>query len=111
MITEEIIKVIFGSAKDQAGQLNDCAVQLRAAMNQMDNILGNLRREWQGEAADQFISKCGVLEERIKETASNLDQIANSVSKAAKAYYDAEMHSLEIARTRDAASGGGGHGF
>ena len=119
MSTEATIRITFNNANAQANQLDSCAQQLRGARNQMDGILESLRREWQGEAANQYAAKCDVLEQKMNTAAGNLEQIANAIRQAAQAYYDAEMRALEIAREREAAaaaaasgvgSSGAGHG-
>ena len=94
------INITFGNAKRQAERLNDCSDQLQKIRQQIDALRGNLQRDWSGEAANAFLAKCDVLQEKINNTSTDISRIAGVIRSAANAYYSAEMKAIEIANTR-----------
>ena len=100
MSTLRTIQITFNNAKQQAQQLENCASDLRTASKRMETIMSDLRREWSGDAATQYLAKCSAMQERFLASAENLDKIAGAIRRAAQAYFDAEKHALEVIATQ-----------
>lgn len=56
----------------------------------------NLSHHWSGEAATAYLQKCQHLSDKMTRTIQALEESAEAVQTAARAYYDAEKRALEL---------------
>ena len=98
------ISITFLDARNQADNLDNCASDLKNVETQLTGVMEALQAGWSGDAASQYLAKCGTLQEKLGSTVTDLEQIARVIRKAAQAYYDAETRAIEIANTNS--SGG-----
>ena len=108
MAAKHSIQVNFQNARSQAKTLSECAEEISKLEKEMGTVITDLRSGWQGDAANTYLGKCEQMKDKLGKSASEISRLSAAVSKTAKAYYDAEMRALEIAKTRS--SGGGGSG-
>lgn len=93
------IQISFQEAIGQADSLSSCAGDLKNVQRQLDSIMGTLQSGWSGDAASQFMEKCTALQQKLGRASTDLDQISTSIRSIARAYYEAEMRALELAKT------------
>lgn len=99
--TESEIKFDFQQAQNQAKELEEIAAEMKTMANkELQEVLQNLSSNWTGEAAAEYLKKGGMIQERVRQNAKNLENTANTIRSTAKRIYDAEMMALAIAKAR-----------
>lgn len=101
MKTLSSISISFQQTTEQARSLSACADSLRAVQRQMDAIIGELQGNWGGDAADLYLNKCNQFSRKLNRTAGELDQVASSIKRTAKNYYEAEKRAIRLAQQRN----------
>lgn len=100
-MSEYTIQLNFERALRKADELEGVSDHMKhLAEQQMHDTLNELSHQWTGENAQQFISKGGILKEKMEETARELRNTAETIRAIAEEIYEAEMEALEIARER-----------
>lgn len=111
MKSESRIQMDFSRAYDDAKRLDDIARRLKQlSQSNLEESMQNLATSWKGENAVSFVRKEQQLQRDIKDTANNLNRIADDIRTVAKRVYEAEKQAYQIAMKRETASGGGGGG-
>lgn len=100
MKTLQSIMISFQETSRQAQRLEDCADNIRSIERQIDEIMADVRNNWSGEAAALYLDKCEQLKSKVSKTGRDLNQIANSIQRAAKQYRDAEETAIRLAAER-----------
>ena len=102
MASEHSIRMDFERAKAAAAKLDDVADSITQTMeHDYQELMGDVRCNWKGENADQFLVKSEVLQEKMSTVEKRLHETADTIRRIAKNTYDAEMRALEIARQRE----------
>lgn len=95
------LEIDFNKANRQAEQLEGIANELkRISNNNMESIINNISANWQCSSSSEFCNKGRVVKGNISDTATQLQNIANSIRRIAKRTYDAEKRIQEIANSR-----------
>ena len=101
MSSEVSIYFDFKRARDQAEALENLANQLKTLSDSnLENTMMGISRNWTGTNANAFLGKANSLQEKIKDTSKDLDNIATDIKRIAKRIYDAEMLAIQIANER-----------
>lgn len=66
-----------------AGKIRQLSDDLTNESNDLNNVINEVVYIWKGEAAKQFISKGGILEDDMKSTATKLDDLASNIESVA----------------------------
>ncbi|WP_432627719.1 WXG100 family type VII secretion target [Brotaphodocola sp.] len=97
-----VIRMDFRKANQQAKDLDALAKRLKILLDRnLNETLDHVSQNWKGENSDRYVKKGRVIREHMRETASEISQVSNSIQEIAKAVYDAEMRAWEIAHDRD----------
>ncbi|SFL17581.1 hypothetical protein SAMN05216390_1137 [Lachnospiraceae bacterium KH1T2] len=95
------ITMDFALAKAQASNLEELAEQLsKMATDKLDSTLIQIAKDWTGENSQKYLRKGSTLEDKVKNTATNLKNIAALVRTIATNLYNAEMEAYRIAHRR-----------
>lgn len=87
----------FAKAYRQADELEGISEQLRAiADSQLDSTLQGVSAAWKGENAVKYINKGSQLQGKIKGTAQNIQQSAETVRNIARRLQAAEEFAKSI---------------
>lgn len=100
MASMRTIQITFDDAMRQAKRLKSTAKDLRKSRSRMEGVMENLNRSWSGEAADSYLQKCRRLSQKMTNTIQALEESAEAVEAAARAYYTAEQRALELIAQR-----------
>ena len=102
MASKYEIEMDFKAALRQADKIDNIASKLsRTANSDYQNTLQGISSAWKGDNANIYINKSSVLVGRMSNTASRLNEAADTIRRIAKNIYDAEMRAWEIAQRRD----------
>ena len=102
-MTRHTIELNFRQASAQASRLEEQAEAVRAiAERQMPDMMQQLSANWTGEAADQYLAKCEQLRKKLLNNARQLEDTADTIRRAARRLYEAEMTALRLAEMRKA---------
>ena len=102
MASEHSIRMDYERAKAAAAKLDNIADGIQQMIeHDYIELLGDVRYNWKGENADQFMIKCETLQEKMKTVVNGLHETADTIRRIAKNTYEAEMRALEIARQRE----------
>ena len=94
------IQMNFDRARKQADDLDRAAAKLESlANNDLEGVLGGIRRNWKGENADAYAAKGGKVKTDMQNLAKDLRKTAAVVRSIARTTYDAERRAYEIATT------------
>ena len=90
----------FNKAMAQVNELR----QIASDMNRMKNsvlaeAISGVQAGWQGQTAQQFLSKCNNLKELIVKEVRNIETVADSLERTAKIIEAAEREAIRIATT------------
>lgn len=98
----DYIELNFRQAKQQAEQLESLAKSLEnLAKNDLDGTLRQLSSAWKGESASAYMRKGERLEEKIIQTAEDLQRTAQTIRSTAQRTYNAEIRARELAKQRE----------
>ena len=106
MATRRSIQVNFRNAKTQAKTLSECASDISRLQRDLNGIIAEISRGWEGNAARAYLAKCEQMKAKLGKQAQDLNNISNAVSRTAQSYYNAEMRAIEIAEARNSSGGG-----
>lgn len=107
MKNKNTIQMDFSRAYDDAKRVDEIAKKLKQlSKTNLEESMQNLASAWKGDSAVSFIRKEQQLQQEIKSTADNLNQIAEDIRRVAKRVYHAEMLAYKIAIERTTSSGG-----
>lgn len=101
MKTLSSISISFQQTTEQARSLSACADSLRTVQRQMETIIGDLQRNWSGDAANLYLNKCNKFSKKLSSTAGELDQVSASIKRTAQNYYEAEKRAIKLAQQRN----------
>jgi len=91
----------YRQAINQAERLERLSRRLTSVADRsMEPAIGTLRSAWRSDHSEQYYRKADIVKDDIKKSAANLDAIADSIRKIARAVRDAELRALEVARKR-----------
>lgn len=96
----ERIFIDFNGAKREADAIEELAFQMRSSVavgfkDRMEEVAGS----WKGENASAFLQKGEKMQERLYQTAEDIETVAECIRRTARALYEAEKKAEEIART------------
>lgn len=96
------IQIDFNRAMKQADRLDDLAYELTGlAQNQINGAMQEIHYSWTGEAAEQYLKKGQIIEEKVIQSASQLKKIAAVIRTTATVTYNAELEAIRIAQIRE----------
>ena len=96
------IEMNFSRAKRQAEQLEEAASRLeKIASGSIDEALGTVSGNWEGENADQYLRKAQTIRDKLLTTSGDIKGTAQTVRTIAETIYKAEMTALELALKRN----------
>lgn len=102
MKSKHSIEFDFQKALREAEELEQIAGEMRRmAENELQPSLQTLSAAWKGEAASGYLSKGGILKEKILRSAADLDSTASAIRNVARRIYKAEMRAYRIAVERN----------
>ncbi|HJD21099.1 MAG TPA: WXG100 family type VII secretion target [Candidatus Gemmiger faecigallinarum] len=102
-MTRHTIEMNFRQASAQASRLDEQAEAVRAiAERQLPDTMQQLSGDWSGTAAGQYLAKCEQLRQKLLNNARQLEQTADTIRRAARRLYNAEMAALRLAEERKA---------
>ncbi len=91
----------YRQAIKQAEKLEQLSKRLNSVADRsMEPAIATLRSAWRSDHSEQYYSKAGIAKDNINKSAANLNTIAASIRRVAKAVRDAELRALEVARKR-----------
>ena len=97
-----MIEFDFQKASSQADQLEELAKRMKQlAAVDYSNTMQELSYSWKGTSADIYMRKAGRLEDKMKQTANELQQTAASLRMAAEKVKKAELKAEELAKQRN----------
>lgn len=97
----ESINMNFNLTMNKAQELDNLAGELeRMATSNLENTLQTLSRSWTGDAANAYINKGRIMENKIKSSADQLRAIAGTLRHVAQVTYNAEIQAYMIANQR-----------
>ena len=95
------IEMDYRRAMAQASELENLASQLKTQANQnFPEILANVQSAWQGDNANEYVSKARTLQPKMMTDARNLMNVASTIRTVATNTYNAEKRAYEIAQQR-----------
>lgn len=71
----------------------------------MDQVLGTIAQNWQGENADGFLNKAGITQKKVSAQAAQIREIADTVERIAVNYRDAELEAIRVVEEDSAGRG------
>lgn len=103
MASEETILFNYKRAIAQAKELAEVAKEIRNVANdKMETSIQTIDKNWDGDNSKKFIDKSKKLQEKVKNSAKDIDSISQAIKEMAKEIYDAEMRAVAIAKERSA---------
>lgn len=97
-----IINIDFNKARQQADNLEGIANELENLTgNEYETAMGQLRDGWRGEAANQFISKGGILEEDLRNTIKKLREVVSSIRTTVTRVEKAQAQAQAIVKNKN----------
>ena len=101
MKTQEQIDLDFTKAKKQAEELLALSAQVKGLANtSLDEIKTEIHAAWASDNSARYRSKVTKVQEDIRTTATDLENIAIAIAEIAATTYDAEMTAWRIANER-----------
>ena len=102
MKSESEIQMDFQQAKARADELEKVASDIKNLANRdMEDVLQQLSKAWQGESASQYMQKGAQMKAKMMDTVKRLTDTANTIRNTAQRIYNAEMKALELAKQRE----------
>lgn len=102
MKTASEIRFDFQQAIRRAEELERIAADLQQLSNrELGESQQNLSTAWKGEAANAYLQKGARLQEKILNSAKDLNSTASAIRNMAKRIYDAEMRAYRLAKQRE----------
>ena len=97
-----LINIDFNKARQQADKLEGIANELeKLTGNDYEAAMGQLREGWKGDAADQFLSKGGVLEEDLRTTVTKIREVVNSIRTTVTKVEKAQAQAQAIVKNKN----------
>lgn len=91
----------YNKAMSQATELEDISKQLKnVANNTMEDVLNDVHVAWKSDSTPAYIKKGQKVEGDIRTTATNLNNIAQTIRTVARRVRDAELTAWRIANER-----------
>lgn len=101
MASEQTIEFNYRQALDQANRLTEISNNIRKVANdKLESNIEKVNKDWDGINSKKFIDKGNLIKDKIVDSADDINLIAESIRKMAKAIYDAEMENIRIAKIR-----------
>lgn len=101
MKTEYQLYLDYRRAKGAVAELRAIARDARRTADQeFSTALKSVGQSWDGESAEEFVSKGRKLRDKMYQEAANIERIATTAESMAQATYQAEMRAVRIARER-----------
>ena len=102
MKSAEVIRYDFYKALNEAEDLENAGRKMRRlSESDMENTKFSMGRVWQGEASDVYQRKCTQLQEKILDSAKDLEKQASAIRSMARRTYEAEMQAYRLATDRN----------
>ena len=95
-----LITLDYQRAIRNANSLDKIADDIVKYSNNMENVGVRCNRDWKGQNAVSFSVKVGRVSDNLDQISTQIRNTADTIRRVAKRTYDAEMSTLEIARTR-----------
>lgn len=96
------IEFDFEQAKKQASVLDEIANDLNTlTTNKFDTTMQSLSSNWKGDSATAYLKKGVTLQSYMKNSAKDLNTVANNIRTVARKIYEAEMEAKRIAEERE----------
>ncbi len=100
-MSRESMEINFQQSLEVAGTLEELAgILTRVTENDFQELLLNIRRCWEGAAAEEFLKRGDTLCEKLKQSAAALTSGAQMVRQTAQKIYQAEQQAIIIAQER-----------
>ena len=99
MKTEYDIYMNFKKAETQVNKLKDIAQNMRLLANDdIEGTIGRIRSNWSGENSEAFLAKAQVVENKIAETANDIQRVADTIMSNAERTMRTELAAIGVAR-------------
>lgn len=91
----------YNKAISQAKELEEISKKMKnTANNTMEDILNDVHAAWKSDSTPMYIKKGQKVENDIRITSTNLNQIAQAIRTIARRVRDAELEAWRIANER-----------
>lgn len=101
MASEQTIIFNYNKAVQQANSLMEISNDIRkVATDKLEDSIQVIDKNWDGESSKKFIAKEKKLKSKVEDSAKDIESISGAIKRIAKEIYDAEMASIQIAKTR-----------
>lgn len=95
------IDLDYQRAIEQADTLEQIAGSLKGIADEdMSKLTKNLKQAWEGENADSYLAKVGILQSNVSKTSAKLTEVAQTIRQMADNIRDAEIANQQLAQTR-----------
>lgn len=77
------MRINYSRVISQARDIGGLAGNMKSESRTLQQEMSQASSRWNGEAAAEFLKKCRILEEDLKETAADLEQLADRITRTA----------------------------
>ncbi|SCY71341.1 Proteins of 100 residues with WXG [Lachnospiraceae bacterium XBB2008] len=99
MKTEYEIYMNFKKAEAQVNKLRNIAQGMRSLANDdIEGTIGRIRTNWSGENSEAFLAKAQIIENKIGETANDIQRVADAIMSNAERTMRTELAAIGVAQ-------------
>lgn len=85
----------YYEAMRQASRLDEISGSIcKLSNNEFNTVIDNIQGSWHGTAANEYVNKCRLLQDKIKSEASHLSELAGRIREIARIIEEAERAAL-----------------
>ncbi len=97
-----LIHFDYYGAMRQAGRVEEAADDIvQLADRQIESIIDELSAYWKGTSAESYFSKCRELQNALRVTSRDLNNVARDIRTRSTRMRDAELMAQQIAQNTD----------
>lgn len=99
MKTEYEIYMNFKKAEAEANKLRSIARSMKSlADDDFEGTLGRIKNNWTGENSDAFVAKARVVKDKISDTSTDIQRVADTIISIAERTRKAELDAINVAK-------------
>lgn len=91
------IRIDYERVMHQADEVDGQAGRLGQAIQELESLMEQVRTSWESPASTEFLGKCNVLRDKMRDNQLVMLTVAGDVRGTAKRIRDEDLRSAEVA--------------
>ncbi|MFB9324991.1 WXG100 family type VII secretion target [Paenibacillus aurantiacus] len=77
------LRINYAQVIRQSNECRELANQLRKEITALDNFMGQIKLNWQGQAAEAYLKQCELLKEQLTASSKKVEHVSGTIRDVA----------------------------